>query len=35
MSTNTLKIHNFGGIIIGVPKIWTVDTEMYTEPDGR
>jgi hypothetical protein len=25
----------FGGVEIQVPEIWNVDTEMYTEPDGR
>ena len=25
----------FGGVEIQVPEIWHVDTEMYTEPDGR
>ena len=25
----------FGGVEIQVPEIWQVETEMYTEPDGR
>lgn len=25
----------FGGIELQVPEIWNVETEMYTEPDGR
>ena len=25
----------FGGVELQVPEIWNVETEMYTEPDGR
>ena len=25
----------FGGVSLEVPQIWNVETEMYTEPDGR
>ena len=25
----------FGGVELKVPEIWHVETEMYTEPDGR
>ena len=25
----------FGGVELKVPEIWRVETEMYTEPDGR
>lgn len=37
MEHNEIKLMNvsFGGISIEVPQIWNVETEMYTEPDGR
>lgn len=37
MENNEIKLMNvcFGGVSIEVPQIWNVETEMYTEPDGR
>ena len=35
MSTVELKQIQFGGITMQVPEIWSVETETYTEPDGR
>lgn len=30
-----LKETTIGGLTIGIPEIWKIDTEIYTEPDGR
>jgi hypothetical protein len=35
MENITLKQVYFGGVTVQVPEIWNVETEMYTEPDGR
>lgn len=35
MGKGEITRHSIGGLTIGVPEIWTVETEMYTEPDGR
>lgn len=37
MENNEIKLMNvcFGGVSLEVPQIWNVETEMYTEPDGR
>jgi hypothetical protein len=35
MSNVALKEIEFGGITMKVPEIWVVETEAYTEPDGR
>lgn len=35
MDKVALKSYSVGGVTVQVPEIWTVETEMYTEPDGR
>lgn len=37
MENKEIKLMNvcFGGVSLEVPQIWNVETEMYTEPDGR
>lgn len=35
MSQVELRKHEINGLAISMPEIWNVDTEMYTEPDGR
>ena len=37
MENNEIRLMNvcFGGVSLEVPQIWNVETEMYTEPDGR
>lgn len=37
MENKEIRLMNvsFGGISIEVPQIWNVETERYTEPDGR
>ena len=35
MSNVALKEIQFGGVTMKVPEIWVVETELYTEPDGR
>lgn len=35
MNEVKLMIVSFGGIEILIPEVWSVDTESYTEPDGR
>ena len=35
MSNVALKEIEFGGVTMKVPEIWVVETELYTEPDGR
>lgn len=35
MSTIRLKQIKFGGVTLQIPEIWNVNTETYTEPDGR
>lgn len=30
-----LKQINYGGVTLQIPEIWTAETEMYDEPDGR
>lgn len=35
MSQVELRKHKINGLAISMPEIWNVDTEMYTEPDGR
>ena len=32
---NKIKEIIFGGLSIKIPELWKVETEMYTEPDGR
>ena len=35
MSNVGLKEIQFGGVTMKVPEVWVVETELYTEPDGR
>lgn len=35
MESIALKQIQYGGIAIRIPEIWNVETETYTEPDGR
>lgn len=35
MSQVELRAYDINGLSINMPEIWTVDTEMYTESDGR
>lgn len=35
MSQVELRAYEINGLSINMPEIWTVDTEMYTESDGR
>ena len=35
MKNIALKQVHYEGITIQIPEIWNVETEMYTEPDGR
>lgn len=35
MNNVALKQIKFGGVSLQIPEVWTAETEMYTEPDGR